>query len=674
MFAMKSSRSLVQAAFCSLGLCLMGASVLTAAETPRTWSDASGKFKIQGTFVSNDNGKITLKKSDGTEMEIELKKLSATDQKYVADLEKAAANSPFKTKEDDPFKTKPAGTTKTAPNKSTGTGKPTGTGRPTGTGKPADSGATSEARLIVPDFSDAKVITVGPPDQAWKFEIPAAAESSTGKSKAKTIPLPKKTDFFEGTKGLVGSSSGKFAAIGYSLQKPGVNQPSTTRVVVCNLETSKLIGEGSLAGKYAPLAMHNDGIQVLMRRDEFGGGNQDRLELWNIAAKSASKGMQCIPYDDAERGDRDVAWGAFVGDDRIATVSGKGKLVVWNLEDMKPLYTMSIQGGSKPAVSPDQKWLAFATGKEVGILDLAEGEIVAMQTTPPVNWPNLAFSPGQKKLGMAAFDRLFVWDFSNGELYREMPYQGLHVMGNITWPSDDHVLLGNRFLIDLENQVKLWDYQGAEFAQQFAGMTWFVVTDPFQGPGAFLGAQLPPPAVKDALAKAMSQPDFFVLKPGTTVKIDTTAVDPAGKDFVEKALIARLKEAGYEAGPSGTIDLVAQTEIGKDRQVSYHTFGRAGSQTYNVRDYYSRVKFIYKGTEVWQTSVGSVPGFIHLGQNETLEAYLKKSEKFNFDWFGKVDLPKLLQKPAQVAAQVAGAPPAQVPTVGSTKLTTSGPK
>jgi hypothetical protein len=316
--------------------------------------------------------------------------------------------------------------------------------------------------------------------------------------------------------------------------------------------------------------------------------------------------------------------------------------------------------------------LAFATGKEVAILDLNAGEVVAMQTTPQVQWPNLAFSPGQKMLGMAAFDRLFVWDFSNGELYREIPYQGLHVMGDITWPSDEHVLLGKRFLIDLENQVKLWDYQGGEFVQQFGGSTWFVVSDGDKKPGALLGAQLPPPAVKDALAKAMSSPDFFVLKPGTVVKIDVSGVDPAGKDFVEKALTARLKQVGFEAGASGTITLVAQTELGKDRQVAYHTFGRPGSQTYNVRDYICKVKFSYQGQDVWHTQIGSVPGFIHLNANETLEQYLKKSEKFNFDWYGKIDLPKLLQKPTQIAAQVPGGAPAQVPTVGQTKLTTSG--
>lgn len=633
-------------------LSVMDVSPVVAADL-RTWSDATGKFKIQGKFVSNEKGKITLEKPDGTEMEIDIKKLSAADQKYVADLEKNA-DSPFKTKEDDPFKSKPSGGTKTAAEK---TAEP-----------PAKS---SPGKLIVPDFSDAKIVTVAQPDEPWKFEVPEAPTAAP-KQKPKTIGTPKKMDFFEHTKNFVGSPSGKFAAIGYQLQKPGVNQPSTTRVVVCNLDSAKQSAEGSLPGKLILLAVNEDGKQVLLKRDEFGFGNQDRLEIWNMSAKSASKGIQWVPYDDYTGGDRDVAWGSFIGDSRLATLSSKGRLVVWELEEMKPLYTMEMMGGCKPAISPDQKWLAFVADKDVGILDLAQGEVVAMQSIPQVNWPNMAFSPGQSKLGMAAFDRLFVWDFATGELYREMPYQGLHVMGNITWPSEEHVLLGNRFLIDLENQVKLWDYQGGEFAQQIGGMTWFVVSDGHQKPGALLGAQLPPPAVKDALAKAMSAPDFFVLKPGTVVKIDVSGVDPAGKDFVEKALTARLKEAGFEAGPMGTIDLVAQTEIGQSREISYHTFGQIGSQTYTVRDYYSRVKFMYKGQEVWQTAVGSVPGFVRLGQNETMEQYLRKSEKFNFDWFGKVDLPKLLQKPSQLPAQVAGAAPVQVPTVGQTKLTTAG--
>ena len=542
----------------ALGACLSQGAF--AADT-RTWTDLTGKVKVQAKFVSNENGKVTLQRPDGAELEIDLKKLSLADQKFIAELEKNPPDSPFKPKEENQFKTKPD-TSK----------KPSTTTRPKETTRP---GTTNK-----PATTRSKVVAVTQPNQAWKFEIPGA---DPVRGKPAVIPTPRKADFFEGTKGLVASPNGKYAMIGYSLQKPGA-QSATSRLVVCDLEADEISGEGIEEGKFAPLAIHNDGKQALMKRDDFGFGNQDRLELWNVGEEDSSKGRNWIPYSTASGGNRDVAWGAFLGDDRIATVSGGGKLAVWNLEDFRMIYSMDMMGGCKPAISPDQKWLAFTTGKEVGILDLAAGEVVAMITVPQVQFPALAFSPGQKRLGLAAFDRLYVWEFSNGELYREVPYQGIHVGGNITWPSDDHVLLGNRYLIDLENQVRLWDYQGAEFAQQFGGITWFVMTDGDK-PGALMGAQLPADSVKDALAKAMSAPDFFVLKPGTIVKVDVSGVDAAGKDFVEKALIARLKEAGFDAGPSGSIDLIAQTEMGQQRQISYRTFGRLGSQTYNVRDY-----------------------------------------------------------------------------------------
>lgn len=651
MFRQRDTHIPLWFALLSIAVWLLGSAHLSAADL-RTWSDASGKFKIQGKFVSNDKGKITLEKPDGTEMEIELKKLSSADQKWVADYEKNAADNPFKSKEEDPFKSKP-GTSKTAPGRTT----PEKT-MPEKNNKPARGSAAS---LIVPDFSDVKTILIAQPDEPWKFEVPAATPTAA-RPKPKLIPTPKKQDFFEGAKSFVGSPNGKFAAIGYQLDKHG--EGSTTRVVTSNLDSAKPAADAIQNGKYIVVAIHNDGNQVLVRKDESG---KDRAEIWDVSGKSASKGIQWVPYDDAKGGDREISWGAFIGDDRMATMSNNGNLVIWELDGPKPIYSLHVQGGSKPAVSPDQKWLAFTTGKDVGILDLQKGEIAGLQSHAAVNWPNLAFSPGQSKLGMAAFDRLYVWDFATGELYREMPYEGLHVHGNITWPSEEHVLLGKNILIDLENQVRLWDYQGGEFAEQIGGMTWFVVSDGHQKPGAILGAQLPPPAVKDQLAKAMSAPDFFVLKPGTVVKIDVSKVDPAGKDFVEKALAARLKEAGFDSGPAGTIDLVASTEVGQPREISYHTFGRIGSQTYTVRDYTSRVKFVYKGADVWQTAVGNVPFHVRLAENETMEQFLRKSEKFNFDWFGKVGLPKLLQKP-----QGQGAATSQTPTVGTTKLTTGG--
>jgi hypothetical protein len=93
-------------------------------------------------------------------------------------------------------------------------------------------------------------------------------------------------------------------------------------------------------------------------------------------------------------------------------------------------------------------------------------------------------------------------------------------MGEILWPSDDHVLLGKKYLIDLETQVRLWTYEGAELVTTSGGVTWFYVSEGIDRPGALLPARLPHAGVAQMLEKALADPTFFVLKEGTTVRIN----------------------------------------------------------------------------------------------------------------------------------------------------------
>lgn len=50
----------------------------------RTWSDASGKFKIEAELVSVEDGKVNLKKKSGEVVSVPLAKLSKADQEFVA--------------------------------------------------------------------------------------------------------------------------------------------------------------------------------------------------------------------------------------------------------------------------------------------------------------------------------------------------------------------------------------------------------------------------------------------------------------------------------------------------------------------------------------------------------------------------------------------------------------
>ena len=138
-----------------------------------------------------------------------------------------------------------------------------------------------------------------------------------------------------------------------------------------------------------------------------------------------------------------------MADGRLATCSGGGRLAVWELEPLRPVYQLTVKGGSIPALSPDRKLIAFAEEKEIGVLDAAAGQVLATREMPATPWATLAFSPDGKRLACAGFDRLTVWDAATGDVLKEMSFQGVHVGGRIAFAGPDSVLIGGQTLLDL---------------------------------------------------------------------------------------------------------------------------------------------------------------------------------------------------------------------------------
>ena len=54
-------------------------------EPLRTWTDATGKFTVEATFISYANGVVKLKRKDGRVVAIDIEQLSRRDQEYVRD-------------------------------------------------------------------------------------------------------------------------------------------------------------------------------------------------------------------------------------------------------------------------------------------------------------------------------------------------------------------------------------------------------------------------------------------------------------------------------------------------------------------------------------------------------------------------------------------------------------
>ena len=618
------------------GAALVVAATAAAAEM-RTWSDSKGKFRIQARFVSVDGGKVTLEKPDGSEFEIELKRLSEADRKYVAEAGKTEED-PFKPIESNPFKPK----------------------EKSAKGEPPASAATAEARVIVPDWSDVRAVDPTPAATEWKL-TPGTPPDAALKLRTRPIAIPPKRSFWEGTQALVVNAASRRAVVGYKMDDP--KPAGSTRLVLCDLESGKALGAGVAPGQFVPASLHDDGTRVLMRRHEgHWGSNSDRLEVWSLTGTGIKKVLQWVPYDDLQGDNRNVTWAEFVDATHVVTVNKSGKLACWALASAKPQYSAQIQGESSPALSPDRKFIAFSTGKELAVLDVAAGTIVAAQPLPAQNpaWPSLAFSPSCTRIACLAFnDKVYVWDFATGALHRGLSLHGLgNPMGQLLFTTDDHILIGGKTLVDLESQVRLWSYDGHEFVRRLGGLGWFEVSEGEGKPGALVPTPIPQPAARTALEKAMADPNFFVLRPGVTVRVDVASLpDPAQREKVRATLESKLKAAGLRTGSTGTIDLVATVEVGAEQQIHYHLWG-GGLKSYNLRPYTSRLKFVSQGQTAWEVAAAHIPFMMR--KDETQESYQKQFERPNYDYFAGVDLPKSLTRPTATG------------TVGASHVTTAG--
>jgi hypothetical protein len=75
-----------------------GAPQAAGAPTMHTWRDVSGTYAVEATFVKSEGEKVTIKKTDGKTITLQIKKLSKADQEYVKQLIEAEKNKP-----DNPF-------------------------------------------------------------------------------------------------------------------------------------------------------------------------------------------------------------------------------------------------------------------------------------------------------------------------------------------------------------------------------------------------------------------------------------------------------------------------------------------------------------------------------------------------------------------------------------------
>jgi hypothetical protein len=628
------------------------------AQDLRTWTDSTGRFTLSAKFVALQDGQVTLAREDGSKMTIALEKLSKADQEYV---EKTQSENPFQPAEDSPFR--PA-------DDSPFTRVEPGSGTSVGRAHEAlqermerfRAGATRGASRARPnestvDWSRSSPVALDAAGAEWKLAPPAP--SSLG-FRPRTTALPAKTDFFEKLTGVAVNPVAKKAVVGFTLARH--RSEGTSRIVFCDIERGRTLRSGESPGQMMPLALHDDGEHVLMRRNEFGFGNLDRLEIWSLEGKEVVRSRVWTPYETGTGGPEDVLWAEFVDRSTLATGSRGGRVALWDIASMEPSCHLQLVNGAVPGLSPDRKWIAFCSADRVGVFDVEKQEVIAVQETPTnLTWPQVAFSPSGSKIGCVANDRILVWDTATGQLEKNFTTPGIHINGAIDFPDDGFILAKNEFLIALDTQLKLWQYQGIEHVRTVGGAT-FVGVSGFNAPGALLATRLPHSQAQSLLYKAMKQPDLFVFSEGTPVKLSVSAIRDPHRQRVMDALTKKLQAMKCPIQPNAAVEVVASVEGPKEKEISYMFTG-----DYKVQEYRTRVKFLYQGKPIWETSGTNIPMVLTLRDGENVAGVLKKaSAQPSYGWFDGVVLPEFLQKPADGRGAGRGQ------TLGACRVTPTG--
>jgi hypothetical protein len=605
-----------------------------AAEDVRTWSDSMGKIVARARFVALDGGKVTLRKEDGDTFETPLSKLSLADQTYVREAVRKggtghAPRPPLAKKE--------------------------GRERP------------EERRSGAAVSGPPRTIPIATRRAGWSIDYKPESDFVTPKL-LKPVRLPR-TGPAEHRTGFALSRSGRLVATTY--EHEGYKPNAATRVVLADLEKGEVVVNDAMPGLFTVLAVAEDG-RLLVRKDRFASAFNEPVEVWSMGAGGPSSVATWVPYDD-QKGqlDRTVKWAVWLDSGRVLTLNGQGRLVVWEVATRRALAVLPIAQNCTPGLSPDGRLLAFNTDKEVGIADLDQGEVLALQAAPNLTLCMFAFSADGARFACICANRLYVWELPDGKLYREIGDLTVATKYKAAFPGRDYVLLGDDALINLDHRVPLWQYQGADAAEVAGTWTVFLLRDYASHQEAVVPARLPHAAAEVLLKRAGNDPNLFALKTGTPVTVDVAGVsDTAHRDEVAATMAAKLKANGNPVDPKAAVRLVASTAVEPEREVAYRTMLLGGPKleqnvsTFRFRDHRTELRMIYQGKTIWETGRGSMPMTFAMRANESVETFLKQYEAFNYDFFKFVDLPKLVLRPLPKGRQ----------TLGASKITAAGVK
>ncbi|MDP6357620.1 MAG: hypothetical protein QF473_21060 [Planctomycetota bacterium] len=577
----------------------------------REWKGADGALLAEGTLLKVENGQAHIQGANGITMMIPLEKLSAEAQRLAH----------------------------AGPGTSSGT---------------AVSGHADSPFGEV-DWSEVPEITL-PTDAGGEIQPDAATAA-----KVSTRPIA-----FKSSRSI--------------LERPVSLLFNTSRnIAYCNLKEAKAGGRSrlerfsltrgvSLGSLSLPIAgdvqdVSPSGSLLLWRSDKFRGGTKNKLMVLKVAGTSTRQVLAYEPYPSDNWAQRDVSFTAFLDEDHVLAAGARGRLSVWNIKTHEVVYQIPEGARGRPALSPGRKQLAMISDRGIAVLNALTGNPLGLLPGDTRTHFEVAFRPDGKSVASLTGQKLMVWDLQSAKLLYEIPLNLRLSNYSMDWVADNHILIGDQHLLDLERRVVLWQYSfeaGTGTAKgSFAGRYWYTVGGVRQS-RKLVSVELPHPKVVQTAQKIADE--IMVLAPGKTVSLVTKiSGTPQQQKWATDWLRYNLKRNELKVTPGQNLTVEATTADGETKERKYKSFGRAGNENHKVTQKISKVEVKEKGRKVWETKhVNNGPIFLNMKKGESIADALRRHMVFNLQFFKDVQIPRLLARPGEGGSY------------GSSKLTAAG--
>jgi WD40 repeat protein len=349
----------------------------------------------------------------------------------------------------------------------------------------------------------------------------------------------------------------------------------------------------------------------------------DRLDVWNLDEKAHVCGLRPYSHLGDESRDRDIQAVTFVDDSHLLTMNNTS-LTLHEIPSGRSIYEITLDGGSRPALSPSRRFLALldGAGRACHIFDALTGQQVGSIDCGRAP-SGCGFHPSGEKLavmiGNQTGGEVLIVGMADGQVLEQFPVPRSGEL--VQWMGDGHLLVGgemryhsNAYLIDIARRMVVWNYAmpiGMHIWDSADGRHWYLsAADRNARTFAVNGLTLPEPDVAKFLEENAKTPDL-VLEPGGGLDVLVNVQDPPGEsDFanrVRQNIIARYREAGINVVEGHSLVMSITGSSGSTgRSMKFGSIaGGLGSETVDVAEQEVRwdVTISRNGETIWDNTL-----------------------------------------------------------------------